>query len=448
MGIIDNLLLMMDIGNSGESNIKFLLSSARLALESRIEAEDRGKTESVKRLNIVLDENYQKIRQVDPNFDKDAFEKSVYGNDELKTNDSESVYDLIGKVNCEINDETDASNNEYEPFDASKNHVIEEIKDISTNNVSVEMHPNEKNTNVENFAQTNGQTYDIFTLPSKGECYKNKLGRVTVSFLTAYDENLITSPNLYRDGLVIDLLLKNKVLSKDINVDELCSGDVDAIIWFLRVTSYGSDFPITVIDPKTGKEFDTTVDLSQLKFKPFNLKGDENGYFDFKLPKSKDDIKFKYLTRREEKMLEKVMQYENNQIKGNLVKNCLNTIKEAIQTDDSLKDNEKQKLLAEMSVMNKWANKLKEKSNKTFNKMITNRMEMCVVSVNGNTSKDFITNYVRNMSALDALQLRRYMLDNAPGIDFEIEVERPESLGGGSFKTFLDWDDNVFLNIA
>ena len=52
------------------------------------------------------------------------------------------------------------------------------------------------------------------------------------------------------------------------------------------------------------------------------------------------------------------------------------------------------------------------------------------------------------MPARDALMLRRYIIENEPGIDFEITVQRPESLGGGSFKTFLNWDDTVFLNIS
>jgi hypothetical protein len=46
--------------------------------------------------------------------------------------------------------------------------------------------------------------YDIIQLPSNGQCYRNKVDRVPVAFLTAYDENIITSPNLYKDGLVID----------------------------------------------------------------------------------------------------------------------------------------------------------------------------------------------------------------------------------------------------
>lgn len=442
----------MDKNKIKEQNeLNFLLSSAKLALESRIEAEDRGKEDSVKRLNIILEEDYAKIKKVDPNFDIDAFEKSVYGNSETIESKNENVYDLIGQIDGDKNVKEDVETSQNSIFSYENDETDNKIEEFSFDDDNKKEEIRISETQVpknESYATNNGQTYDIFTLPSKGECYRNKIDKVTVGFLTAYDENLITSPNLYRDGLVIDLLLKNKVLSRDINVEELCNGDVDAIIWFLRVTSYGSDFPITVVDPKTGKEFDTTVDLSKLKFKPFNLKGDENGYFDFQLPKSKDNIKFKYLTRKEEKLLEKVMQYENNQIKGNVVKSCLNAIKDAIQTDDSLKENEKQKLLTEMSVVNKWANKLKEKSNKTFNKMITNRMEMCVVSVNGRTDREFIVDYVRKMSALDALHLRRYILDNAPGIDFEINVKRPESLGGGSFNTFLDWDDNVFLNIA
>ena len=52
------------------------------------------------------------------------------------------------------------------------------------------------------------------------------------------------------------------------------------------------------------------------------------------------------------------------------------------------------------------------------------------------------------MPARDSLMLRRYINDNAPGMNFNITVERPESMGGGSFDTFLNWDDSVFLNIS
>ena len=40
------------------------------------------------------------------------------------------------------------------------------------------------------------------------------------------------------------------------------------------------------------------------------------------------------------------------------------------------------------------------------------------------------------------------MTDNEPGVDFSVEIEKPKNLGGGSLKTFLEWDKYVFTNIA
>ena len=75
-------------------------------------------------------------------------------------------------------------------------------------------------------------------------------------------------------------------------------------------------------------------------------------------------------------------------------------------------------------------------------------MEFQIQSINGVTDRKKIHEEVLNMLAGDSLALRKYINENEPGMDFEITVERPESLGGGSFKTFLDWDDSVFLNIS
>ena len=98
--------------------------------------------------------------------------------------------------------------------------------------------------------------------------------------------------------------------------------------------------------------------------------------------------------------------------------------------------------------METWSKKLKEVNSSEFTKIMTNNLLLQIVSVNGNTDREFIKQWVMKMPARDALMLRRYINDNRPGIDFDIEVERPESLGGGSFKTFLNWDDSVLLNIS
>ena len=80
--------------------------------------------------------------------------------------------------------------------------------------------------------------------------------------------------------------------------------------------------------------------------------------------------------------------------------------------------------------------------------MMTNSMQLQITAVNGNTDREFIRKYINQMPAGDSLALRKYINDNKPGINFDIEVQRPESLGGGSFKTFLEWNDTVFFNIA
>ena len=295
---------------------------------------------------------------------------------------------------------------------------------------------------------SNDVQYDIIPLPSNGECYKGKVNRLPVAYLTAFDENLITSPNLYKDGLIIDFLLKQKVLGNNINLEDLCCGDVDAIILFLRATSYGADFPIVAKDPISGQEVESVVDLTTLKYKDFNLVSDENGHFEYELPVSKDKVKFRFLTRKDLKILDRLNDLESDGVKAKLIKENISSLTDIVKKDKLLSGKDKQEIITDLSKMKPWIEKLESSSPAPYSKIITNRLELSIVSINDNTNRQFISKYIRNMGAKDSLMLRRYILENEPGVNFEIEVERPLSLGGGSFKTFLEWDDSVFLNLA
>ena len=55
--------------------------------------------------------------------------------------------------------------------------------------------------------------FDVIPLPSKGEGYKDKISKASVAYLTAYDENMIVSPNLYRDNLILDYLIQEKLIN-------------------------------------------------------------------------------------------------------------------------------------------------------------------------------------------------------------------------------------------
>ena len=70
------------------------------------------------------------------------------------------------------------------------------------------------------------------------------------------------------------------------------------------------------------------------------------------------------------------------------------------------------------------------------------------MSVDGITDKKYIYDFIKKMSVRDSSALRKYIQENEPGVDYNIEIKRPESLGGGSMKTFLQLDQFLFLNIA
>ena len=130
------------------------------------------------------------------------------------------------------------------------------------------------------------------------------------------------------------------------------------------------------------------------------------------------------------------------------LENVSKTISGLLKSDSILDPREKSYMLEASRKIDEWAKKIEKENGNKFNKSITNRMEMQVVAISGNYDKDYIRKAIYNMPANDSLQLRRYIIDNEPGLDFEVEIERPDSLGGGSFKTFLEWNDTVFWNIA
>ena len=419
-----------------ENQIKVLLANNEMLEKTKKEAADRGNKSSVNQIERAQQEVIDHINSIDPTALENAKKEKKRANS----------IDLFGDTDMSIfnvfEEENEQKPTKYvEDTDSVKDAESPAESDIYANTETVIAEATTFN-DIDPTVQ-----YDVIQLPSNGQCYKNKMDRLPVAYLTAYDENIITSPNLYKDGLVIDFLLKNKIVNKEINPSDLVSGDIDAITLFLRATSYGPDFPIVVADPETGEQIDTTVDLTTLKPKEFTLVGDENGWFEFETPIKKDKIKFRYLTRRQEKQLQKIVELESNGTKAFMIEDTKNSLAMSMTNDKILNEAEKKTLRAGIAVLEKWSKKLKELNDSKFNKLITNSLQLQIMSVNGNTDREFIAKYVNSMPAMEALSLRKYIDKNKPGINFDIEVKRPESLGGGSFKTFLNWDDSIFLNL-
>ncbi len=424
-----------------ESEIKMLLANNEMLEKSKKEAEERGNKASVEQIKRAQKEVIDHIHMIDSSMTPSSSQPTSLSTKKKTSLKQENLFDTDMSI-FDILNENEKDNAEIET--ATK--VTEEEMPWS----EVDMTPSE--TTIAEKTTFNdidpSVQYDVIQLPSNGQCYRSKIDRVPVAYLTAYDENIIMSPNLYKDGLVIDFLLKNKIVNKEIDVDDLVSGDVDAIVLFLRATSYGPEFPIVVNDPETGEQIDTTVDLTTLKPKEFKLIGDENGWFEYTTPIKKDVIKFRYMTRKQEKQLRKATELENYGTKAHMLDTERETLLASLIGDNNISENEKKVIKSATAVMESWSKKLKKLNDSQFTRMMTNAMQLQVMAVNGNTDREFIRKYINQMPARDSLMLRKYINDNRPGINFDIEVERPESLGGGSFKTFLNWDDSVFLNIS
>ena len=291
--------------------------------------------------------------------------------------------------------------------------------------------------------------YDVLPLPSKGQCYpKNsplRCGRIPVAYLTAADENIIASPNVYRDGKLLDIILDRKILDKRINVNDLCSGDRDAIILWLRGTSYGEDFPISATNPETGKQYNVTISLSQFDYNKFELEGDENGLFDFETNNG-DLIKFKFFTNKDEEQLRKII---TSQITDSNKFEIFRNLTQIIESLNRMSFTEEETNMLNEDIdeiKNIVGDDLEENFENTYPNTITEQMIMHTVSINGNEDREFIKNYIENMRTRNALDYRNYFIDNKPGVDFNFTVNIPESDGGGSFTTFLRIDDTIFIN--
>ena len=235
------------------------------------------------------------------------------------------------------------------------------------------------------------QPYDVIPLPSEGKLYKNKKEKIKVAYLTAADENLLTSPNLLGSDDFLEILINRKLLEYDLRYKDLLPGDRDAIMIWLRSTGYGEMYPVTVLD-ENDVPFETEIDLSTLKVKNLNVLPDEDGLFTFVLPVSKSVIKFKLLTMGEIDELVKLAQF------------------------------------------------LKEK-NDLVNTDATLILENQIVEVNGNKDKEYISEFIDSMRLMDSKKLKDYINSIECGVDTNVTFGTP---GGGSVTRFLPFTIRFF----
>jgi len=218
---------------------------------------------------------------------------------------------------------------------------------------------------------------EVVELPSGGKLYPKDSplysGKIEIKYMTAKEEDILTSQNLIKKGVVIKQLLDSLIVSEGINSSDLILGDKNAVMVASRILAYGPEYTVEVVNPKTGNLFEHTFDLTDCKFKNISDDIDRNE-FEIELPYSKVKIKFKLLNGYDELDVDKEL--------------------------ESYK-----------------------KVGGTVSPELTTRLKHTIVSVNGDDSKSIINNFVDNMLSRDSLFLRSEIKKVSPDIDLTQEVE-------------------------
>jgi len=218
---------------------------------------------------------------------------------------------------------------------------------------------------------------EVIDLPSKGKVYSENSpllsGKIEIKYMTAREEDILTSQNLIKKGVVIDKLLDSLILTKGVKADDLVLGDKNAVMVAARVLAYGPDYECEVTNPNTGETFTHSFNLADCPFK--EIDGSVSGnIFETTLPVSKAKISFKLLTGKEEKAIE-----------------------------------------TELKSVSKMGNQVTPE--------LTTRLRYTIISVNGDDSQPTINEFVQNMLSRDSLYLRQEIAKVSPDIELQQEIE-------------------------
>ena len=217
---------------------------------------------------------------------------------------------------------------------------------------------------------------EVIDLPSNGHFYPEnsplRSGQIEIKYMTAKEEDILTSTNLIQKGIVLDKLLDSLIVTKGVSSADLLTGDLNAVMIAARILGYGKNYPVSVGCPSCGNLIEEVVDLTTLSNQ--NEPTDDSAInATITLPISKVEIKIKLLTRADE-----------------------------LEIDKEIKAIKKASL---------------EYSGET-----TARLRAMICSVNGDTSKNSIWKFVDGMLVRDARFLREEYRKLLPDVNFDIQL--------------------------
>src|SRR5210317_344420 len=148
----------------------------------------------------------------------------------------------------------------------------------------------------------------VISLPSEGRCYPkdNPLssGQLEIKYMTAKEEEILSSQNLIKKGVVLDKLFESIIIDSSINPDDIILGDKNAIMLATRILGYGPEYQIEIEDTYGDKQ-KIEVDLGKVQTKDIELEVlNESNTYKFSTPIGKNELEFKLLTHGDEKAID------------------------------------------------------------------------------------------------------------------------------------------------
>ena len=159
---------------------------------------------------------------------------------------------------------------------------------------------------------------EFVELPSRGLFYPeghplHNQEVVEIRYMTAKDEDILTSQSLMKKGLALDKLIQNVLIDKSVRPSDLLIGDKNAILVASRITGYGSNYDVDLSCPSCFTRSSHSFDLEEVSRINYGDKFDENeatltdrGTYLVKLPLTKAVVEAKMLTGADETKLMKL----------------------------------------------------------------------------------------------------------------------------------------------
>ena len=106
---------------------------------------------------------------------------------------------------------------------------------------------------------------EFVELPSGGKNYPeghplHNVDSLEIRYMTAKEEDILTSRTLLKKGIAVDRMLQSLIIDKSISVDDMLTGDKNALIVAARVSGYGAEYSTSVSCPACGTSSKYTFD--------------------------------------------------------------------------------------------------------------------------------------------------------------------------------------------